>query len=214
VSGIALVDFGAGNLLSVSRAFKHLGVPIDRATSPEAILKADRLILPGVGAFGACMANLRIGQLDEGVRAFAATGRPLLGICVGLQMLFDESTEFGRHAGLGLIAGQVDRLPSTTVDGGRCKVPEIGWNALRPASSQSWSRTILADVPVATSFYFVHSFAGRSLDAQHTLAVYDFGGHPVMAAAGRDNLVGVQFHPEKSGPAGLRLLSSFLNWRP
>ncbi|MBI4969578.1 MAG: imidazole glycerol phosphate synthase subunit HisH [Rhodospirillales bacterium] len=211
---VALTDFGSGNLLSVQRAFGHLGVPTDLAATGEAIMAAERLVLPGVGAFGACMAELKRRGLDRAVREFAASGRPLLGICVGLQMLFDESSEFGIHAGLGLIGGRVDRLPPTRADGLRHKIPQIGWNAIRPAPDADWSRTILANVSIGTCYYFVHSFAGRPREARHALANTDFNGHPVLAAVARDNLIGVQFHPEKSGPAGLRLLSAFLNWRP
>jgi glutamine amidotransferase len=207
---VAVVNFGAGNLLSICRALRHLGAFVELADTPEAVAAADRLVLPGVGAFGACMTNLRQGGLDLAVKDFAATGRPFLGICVGLQMLFDESEEFGVHAGLGLIPGRVTRIPAEGIGGVPHKIPHIGWNTLRQPAGAVWERTPLAFTSEGTSVYFVHSFSGHPADERHALAFSDYNGVPILAAARRDNMTGVQFHPEKSGQAGLNILSAYL----
>lgn len=207
---VTLVDFGAGNLLSVHRAFSHLGAAVVLAATPEGIVGAERLVLPGVGAFGACMDNLRRNGFDQAVKMFVASGRPFLGICVGLQMLFDESEEFGLHAGLGLIPGRVTRIPGLGADGRPHKIPHIGWNRISPAGETKWAATPLANTQAGTSVYFVHSFAGQPRDPRHALAQCDYDGVAILAAARKDNMTGFQFHPEKSGPAGLAILSAFL----
>ena len=205
---VSVVDFGAGNLLSVCRALDHCGASVVPVSTPEMILSAERLVLPGVGAFGACMTNLRQRGLDGPITAFAATGRPFLGICVGMQMLFDESDEFGRHAGLGLIPGRVEPIPATGADGRPHRIPHIGWNALRPAGD--WAETPLSGLAEGDAVYFIHSFAGCATDPSHRLAECDYDGVPLLAAVRRDNLTGCQFHPEKSGEAGLSVLGQFL----
>ncbi|MFA6019486.1 MAG: imidazole glycerol phosphate synthase subunit HisH [Rhodospirillales bacterium] len=210
MSRIAIVDYGAGNLLSVERAFRHLDANPVLASTPDAIAKAGRLVLPGVGAFGSCMASLNSCGLTDSVKEFAASGRPLLGICVGLQMLFDESEEFGLHAGLGIIPGRVTRIPSLGADGRPHKVPHIGWNAVTPAADAAWHGTPLSGIQVGISMYFVHSYVGEPTHRRHRLAECDYDGMPLLAVAKMDNVVGCQFHPEKSGEAGLTLLAAFL----
>jgi glutamine amidotransferase len=210
MSQVTVVDFGAGNLLSVCRALRHIGADVALADRPEAVSEAERLVLPGVGAFGACMAGLKRHGLDEAVKAFAATGRPFLGICVGLQMLFDESEEFGSHAGLGLIPGRVLRIPAQGSAGQAHKVPHIGWAALLPASKAAWQGTPLARTPPGASAYFVHSYAGHPAISAHRLAECDYDGLALLAAARKDNITGCQFHPEKSGPLGLGILQDFI----
>lgn len=207
---LTIVDFGAGNLLSVARAFKHLGADIELAASSDSIMTAERLVLPGVGAFGACMDGLESRGLSGPVKEFARTGRPFLGICVGLQMLFDESEEFGSHAGLGLIPGRVLRIPAHGTDGAPHKVPHIGWAALKAPPKMSWKGTPLAALPEGTSAYFVHSFAACPANSEHLLAICDYDGLSLTAAVRKDNVTGCQFHPEKSGEAGLALLAKFL----
>ncbi|MBF0353781.1 MAG: imidazole glycerol phosphate synthase subunit HisH [Alphaproteobacteria bacterium] len=207
---VSIVDFGAGNLLSVLRAFKHLDAVIDLASTPEAVERSDRLVLPGVGAFGACIEGLEERGLVEPVKSFAATGRPFLGICVGMQMLFEQSEEFGNHAGLGLIPGRVERIPPTGAGGRPHKVPHIGWNALHKPPGADWQGTPLEPLPEMTSVYFVHSFAARPANPSHRLAECDYNGVALLAATQRDNICGCQFHPEKSGAAGLSLLARFL----
>lgn len=211
---VTIVDFGAGNLLSVMRAFRHLGAKVELASDAGALLAAERLVLPGVGAFGACMDGLRSRGLIPAVRDFAICGRPFLGICVGLQMLFEESEEFGRHEGLGLISGQVRRIPACGADGAPHKVPHIGWNALCKPGGTAWAKTPLSPLAEGVSVYFVHSFAAVPSDPRHLLAVCDYDGVPLTAAVRKDNVTGCQFHPEKSGQAGLSILKAFLESPP
>ncbi|TAN46821.1 MAG: imidazole glycerol phosphate synthase subunit HisH [Rhodospirillales bacterium] len=211
MSPVTIADFGAGNLLSVARAFRHLGADIVFASTPAEVAKAERLVLPGVGAFGACMDGLRARDLTGAILDFAATGRPFLGICVGLQMLFTESEEFGRHEGLGLIPGKVARIPTHGADGRPHKVPHIGWNALlKPEEGTAWSGTPLGDLKPGASVYFVHSFAAVPENRTHRLADCDYNGIRLLAAAQKDNITGCQFHPEKSGAVGLSILKRFL----
>lgn len=208
---IVVVDFGAGNLLSVCRAFHHLGVEVTLATTPEAVLAADRLVLPGVGAFGACMSNLRASGLDAPVKAFAASGKPFLGICVGMQMLFDASEEFGENPGLGLVPGRVVPVPPVGTDGRPHRIPHVGWNRIQPPEGRAWAGTPLAAVRPGEAVYFVHSFMGVPVDPADALAFADYDGVPLLAAVRRGNLTGCQFHPEKSGLIGLAILGGFLD---
>jgi glutamine amidotransferase len=204
---VTVVDYGVGNLFSIARSIEKAGGEARLSTDPEEVLKAERLLLPGVGAFGACAAQLASAGMAEPVKAFAATGRPFLGICVGMQLLFDKSLEFGEHAGLGLIPGTVEAIPSD----GR-KVPHIGWNALRLGPARGgWEGSIFETLrPGEASAYFVHSFAGRAAEPADVLSIVDYKGVDVCAAVQRDNVCGVQFHPEKSGPVGLTLLEAYL----
>ena len=206
---VTVLDYGIGNLLNVVRAFEHCGAAVTvLREAPAALPAIDRLVLPGVGAFGDGMAELRRRGLDDLVRRFAATGRPFLGICVGLQMMFDASDEMGEHAGVGLLRGRVMAVPPTGVDGRSHRVPHIGWRALEPAAE--WKGTVLADMQPRERVYFVHSFAAQPLDPGMRLADVDYDGVRICAAVHRDNLYGCQFHPERSAEAGLKVLKRFL----
>ena len=206
---VSVIDYGVGNLYSVCRALEHCGATVALVSTAAEVLAADRLLLPGVGAFADGMSGLQARELVEPIRRFAGTGKPLLGICLGMQMLASVSEEFGRHEGLGLIPGRVVPVPETTVAGLRQKIPHIGWSSLRPPAGRRWSGSILGDTPEGTDTYLVHSFHFVPDQASDVLAVCDYGGHPVTAAVQRANISGVQFHPEKSAAAGLRLLSRF-----
>lgn len=208
---VHIVDYGVGNIHSVVRAFEKAGGEAVLTHDPEAILRADRLVLPGVGAFGACVEMLNASQLVEPVKAFARSGRPFFGICVGMQLLFDFSEEFGRHPGLGLIPGHVAPIPTSDASGAR-KVPHIGWSPLLVAGGRSdWSNTILeGQVAGESSAYFVHSFACEPDDDAHRLADVDYLGFPICAAVQSENVIGAQFHPEKSGIVGLSIIQTFL----
>ncbi len=208
---VHVVDYGAGNLFSVARALERVGGFAKMVTSPEEILSADRLILPGVGAFEPCMRHLRDAGLAEPIIEFAKSGRPFLGICVGMQMLFDYSMEFGQHQGLGLIAGLVSEIPTNDSADSR-KVPHIGWAALQlPQSRNSWARTVLAGLqPGHSSAYFVHSYSCVPDDPTHWLAEVDYAGFNICAAVQKENIFGFQCHPEKSSAAGLKILHNFL----
>lgn len=206
---VTVIDYGIGNLLNVVRALEHVGAAvrrIDRASAAD--LDADRLVLPGVGAFGDGIAELRTRGFDDLVRRFADTGRPFLGICVGLQMMFEASEEMGEHRGLALLRGRVRAVPARAVDGAPQRIPHIGWRPLQPAAP--WSGTILEDVAAGERAYFVHSFSAEPLDGGVRLADVDYGGHALCAAVRHGNLYGCQFHPERSGHAGLSMLQRFM----
>jgi glutamine amidotransferase len=212
-AAVSIVDYDVGNLLSVWRAVERCGAVPNLVTEAEGILGADRLILPGVGAFGDCVAALRERRLVEPLLAFAASGKPMLGICVGMQMMLESSGEFGRHAGLGIIPGTVEAIPRTNAAGARHKVPHIGWSDLEPprgANDDRWAGSVLADVPPGSPAYFVHSYTAVPADPGHRLADAYYNGCLVAAAVRRDNVTGTQFHPEKSGHVGLRIISAFL----
>ena len=208
---VAVIDYGVGNLLSVRRGFEHCGAIVTVTSDPAQLRAARRVVLPGVGAFANGMAELRKRRLDELVLEIAAAGRPLLGICLGMQMLFDESEEFGLTPGLRLIAGRVLPVPAVAANGARQKIPHIGWNALLPAGGKvDWAGTLLRDVEPGAAAYFVHSFMASPSDARHRLADCLYGGIPISAVVARENVLGCQFHPEKSGEVGLTVLRQFV----
>jgi glutamine amidotransferase len=212
---VIVVDYGIGNVFSVCHALRHAGAEPTLSADVEVIRQADRLILPGVGAFGRAMDELQARALVDPILDFIRRGRPFLGLCVGMQMLMDRSEELGPHQGLGLLAGTVERIPARTVDGESLRVPHIGWTELLqsvPSESRPWARSILADTsPGRTAFYFVHSFAVHLTDPAAALAQVDYGGWPITAAVQHENIQGVQFHPERSGLAGQKLLRRFMS---
>ena len=177
---------------------------------PQRVAKAERLVLPGVGAFGKAMQALKDRDLVDAVQQFVETERPFLGICVGMQVMLDYSEEFGRHDGFGLIPGTVSAIPDTGTDGLPHPVPHIGWNNLEP-SARGWDGTPFDVIEPGTAVYFVHSFAARPDAEENALATCDYNGRQITAAVIRDNMIGCQFHPEKSGPAGLAILRNFLS---
>jgi glutamine amidotransferase len=207
-----VIDYGIVNLKNILRSFEYIGVPIDSAVDPDQVLKADRIILPGVGAFASGMNELRTRGMDEAVKCIANAGRPVLGICLGMQMLLDSSIEYGQHQGLGLIPGSVLPIPTNSVGMGRRKIPHIGWNALRyPSHASSWKNSCLNRAPEGSFFYFVHSFMVVPEKSSHILAQCIYEGLSVTAAIKKDNITGLQFHPERSGPIGLEILHEFMD---
>ncbi len=207
---VTVVDYGAGNILSVTRALAHVGAVATVTDDPAAVSAAERILLPGVGAFGKAMDELTKRRLIEPLRAYAASGRPFLGICLGMQLMLEESEEFGKQEGLGLIAGKVLPIPAVTATGERHKIPHIGWNPLLPPTPGRWVGTIFSDLKIGTSMYFVHSFAAQPDQEADRLADVDYNGQRVSAAIQRGNLTGIQCHPEKSGPEGLSVLRNFV----
>lgn len=199
---VAIVDYGVGNLFSLQSSFQAIGAPSVVTSDPEVLLSADRVVLPGVGAFGDAADRLRQSGLDATVKAVAAQGTPLLGICLGMQLLFEKSYEYGEHQGLGFVQGEVCPLEPDLKDPA-LKVPQIGWNALH----------ILRDDPLfqyiqeGEYVYYVHSYYGRHCTAS-TLAVSDYS-IPVTGVVRAGKVYGTQFHPEKSGDTGLRILKAF-----
>ena len=195
---IAIVDYGMGNLRSVQKAFEHLGAKAAIVHLPEEIDHADRVVLPGVGAFGDAMDNLKVAGLIAPIVKAIAEGRPFLGICLGLQLMFAESEEMGQHRGLGILPGRVRRFPNGQ------RVPQIGWNEVRIRRETA----LLDGVPDGSYFYFVHSFFVASDRDADVIGTTDYGiDYASIAGGGR--AFGVQFHPEKSQDAGLKILKNF-----
>ena len=201
---LAIVDYGVGNLFSLTCSLKSIGAEVAVTGDEEVLARADRIILPGVGAFGDAADALRDSGLDSVVLREARAGKPLLGICLGMQLLFDYSTEYGRHEGLGLIPGSVQPIRPVIPEG--YKVPHIGWNALRFPKGKPVS-PLFRYIQEGDCVYFVHSFYGTDC-AEHTIATAEYGPE-LTAAVARDNVYGVQFHPEKSGQVGLNILKAF-----
>lgn len=211
---VVIIDYGSGNLRSAEKSFERaareaaLGFDIKVSARPEDVLKADRVVLPGVGAFGDCAAGLNAieGMREALEEAVHQQGKPFLGICVGMQLLADRGIEHGRHDGLGWIGGEVCEI---TPDDSSLKIPHMGWNTL---TFDENIHPLVADMPKA-DVYFVHSYHFVTTDPAHRLATVGYGGE-VTAIVGRDNIVGTQFHPEKSQHAGLKVITNFLKWKP
>jgi glutamine amidotransferase len=198
---IALIDYGISNLRSVQKAFEHLDTEVTLVDTPDRLFQADRLILPGVGAFPAGMKGLQERGLIEPIKQAAREGKPLIGICLGMQLLFASSDEMGETQGLGLLPGKVTRII-----GSGLKVPHMGWNQLDVMRDHS----LVQDLTSGSYAYFVHSYAIYPEDQSIVLATTDYGG-PFASIVGRGNICGLQFHPEKSQVVGLKLLRNFLS---
>ncbi len=205
---LVIVDYGVGNLRNVYKAVEAAGGQPRVVNRPEALSGAAAVVLPGVGAFGDAAANLRAAGFEEPLRDAVAAGKPLLGICVGMQLLFDESEEMGRHAGLGLIPGRVLRFAGEMIgaDSKPLKVPAIGWNQLHHDGSDP----LLQGIDDGAYAYFVHSYYCRPDDLRHMLASTDYGIR-YCSVVRRENLWGIQCHPEKSQQVGLKILRNFVD---
>ncbi len=199
---IIMIDYGAGNIRSVQKAFEYLGAKVILTEEPERVMGARKLVLPGVGAFGAGISNLRAKKLDSAVVNAAIQGTPLLGICLGMQFLFEKSDEMGLHEGLGLLSGHVTRFD--LVDKG-LKVPHMGWNQIEFKQSHP----LFTGLPNGSHAYFVHSYYCVAGDEHDVIAETNFG-HPFVSCVARDNIFGIQFHPEKSQRYGLQILQNFV----
>ena len=210
--GIAVIDHGRGNLFSIARALDHIGASYRVTADPAAVAAAEALILPGVGAFRDAMAALTRAGLTEPITRAAEAGTPLLGICLGMQLLFDRSTEFGESDGLGLIPGRVERLPEG--DGGReeTRIPNVGWRRLEVNGVPGRYDPLTAAIAPGAMFYFVHSYVPAPEDPADVLATIPVNGRDAAVMVRRGNVAGCQFHPEKSAAAGLTLLKGFLDW--
>jgi glutamine amidotransferase len=207
---VALVDYGAGNLRSVGKALERSGLVVDVTSDPAALRRADGVVLPGVGAFADARASLSAKGLDEAVLAGLDAGRPYLGLCLGLQLLFDEADEHGLTPGFGRLAGRVERFSDRAPDGKRLLIPHIGWNEVR------WVREgarhpMLAALPPSDHYYFVHSYRAVPVDAGDVVGWTEYGGD-FAAAVAKERIFAVQFHPEKSQAAGKRILDAFAQW--
>ena len=202
---IAIIDYGMGNLRSVQKGFEKVGFDAVVTADPKVVLEAERVVLPGVGAFPDCMRNLEQGGFVEPLLKVIQGGRPFLGICLGLQLLFTESEEFGVHKGLDVIPGRVIRFPEGMEENGEeLKVPHMGWNQLAIHSRPP----VFAGIDEGTNVYFVHSYYVKPAD-QAVVAATTGYGIEFCAAIWKDNIVATQFHPEKSQEKGLRILKNF-----
>ncbi len=208
---VTIIDYGMGNLLSVAKALEHCGAEVRVSDRYDHIRDAELLILPGVGAFANAMQELKKQHLDLAIKEFALTERPFLGICLGMQMMFEWSEEFGLHQGTGLLPGTVKAIEQTDVNGKPHKIPHIGWAAIvPPAAHILWQDSILKNTAEKAEFYFVHSFTAVPAVAEHRLADTSYNGRLISAAVKSGNLYGCQFHPEKSGKEGLKIIDCFL----
>jgi len=208
---IGLINYGMGNLHSVAKALEKAGGKVELVSDAASLKHFDRIVLPGVGAFRDCTSALKDSGMDIALKESLASGTPFLGICLGMQVLMDVSYEFGRYAGLGLIPGAVKHFPSDHPERG-FKIPHMGWNDVI-LSSQKEAHPVLATL-AGQQVYYVHSYCCMPSNSNHLLAACSYGEHPFAAAIGADNIVAVQFHPEKSQRAGLAMLEAFLQWKP
>lgn len=209
---VSIIDYGMGNILSVKRGFEHCGAEVVYVTDPNKIKNADYLILPGVGAFRDAMNELNKLELVDAILKFAKKGNPFLGICLGMQMMMNASEEFGYSMGLGLIPGNVVKIENTTTEGEFQKVPHVGWNEICIPERQDmtvWDNTIINGIREHETMYFVHSYTAKPQEAFRLADSY-YGGRRIAAVVKNDHLYGCQFHPEKSGIAGLKIIKNFL----
>lgn len=206
---VHVVDYGLGNLFSVARALERVGAEPHITSSYKELSAADRVVLPGVGAFRNGMEGLNSAGLDDSVREFALTERPLLGICLGMQMLASRSYEYGETAGLGILSGEVKPIPAFDDVGMQYKVPFIGWAELEPARVEGFYGSLLAGMHQKDAVYLVHSYQLIPTNSENILCTYRYGAHKITGAVSHNNVTGLQFHPEKSGQVGLEILNRF-----
>ena len=207
---VTIIDYGVGNLLSVQRGLEHCGARVILTADPQKILSANRVVLPGVGAFASAMDTLKEMGLVEILKELAQRKTPLLGICLGMQLLLEGSDEFGLTSGLGLIPGRVEAIPDRTLSGEIQKIPHIGWSAIQPSNEKKeWEHYLLQDNEPGEAAYFVHSFMAVPKYPEHRIADCFYGDHRIAAIIALDKIMGCQFHPEKSGEVGLKILRRF-----
>ncbi len=208
MKNIIVIDYGCSNILSLIRAIKFLGYKVETTKDKKKILSASHVILPGVGAFGSAMQQLKKLNLQEAIIEYANSNKPLFGICLGMQILLTKSYEFGSHKGLGLIEGEVVKISNN--ENKNIKIPHIGWNEVYPNNNEKiWKNKILKNLPMGKNFYFVHSYICQTKQPDNTIAVCDYSNHTIPAFIASKNIFGCQFHPEKSGENGIKILKSF-----
>jgi glutamine amidotransferase len=205
---IVIVDYGLGNLFSIEQACKYLGYTTKLSSDPSTIMDASNLILPGVGSFEVAMNKLRQYELIEILKKFANTGKPMMGVCLGMQLLFEESSEFGIHKGLGLIRGKVNRFPKN-IKNNKIRIPHIGWNKIY-RNDIDWKKTPLELIYDESLMYFVHSYYVLPDLNENILTTSIYSGFKFCSSVKKDNIFGFQFHPEKSGKDGLMIYDNFL----
>jgi len=205
-----IVDYGLGNLFSIRNALEHLGGVAEFSSDPDVVRNAERIVLPGVGAFGEGMRELKKRDLVPAISDFVATGRPLIGICLGMQLLMSESEELGLHQGLGLVGGRVVQFESPQDHDDRYKIPHIGWNRMERVADHEYG-DVLQNLPNDFFMYFVHSYYVTLDQTSDCLTETDYGRNRFCSSLQHDNVIGFQGHPERSGEAGLAVLTSFLS---
>lgn len=205
-SKIAIVDYGVGNLRSLIRAFEHFGVDVAITEEVDKISSADALVLPGDGAFAAGMEGLKVRGLTRAVLNFAKESKPLLGVCLGAQILMSAGYEFGKYGGLDLISGKVVKINKNI----GAKIPQIGWNNIYPSPKKEWGATILEGVKPQSNLYFIHSYILVPKDTNAALAMTKYGSNEFCSVIGKGQIWGCQFHPEKSGQVGLKIIGNFI----
>ena len=210
VEKVAVIDYGIGNVFSVKRALERVGVEVVLTGEAKEILSASKVILPGVGAFGRAAAKLRDAGLDRVIYDYIDTGKPFLGICVGMQLLMETGEEFGSYRGLGIIPGVVRRIVAHDSGGIQCRIPLIGWTSIREARPGAWKGTPFFGDGMKNTYYFVHSYQAEPVDPIHCIATHTLGDTEIVAAVRRENVYGVQFHPERSAEAGNLFLRDFI----
>lgn len=203
---ISIVDYGVGNLRSLIRGLEYFDVDVEITEDSDKIFKSSAIVLPGDGAFAAGMKGLRVRNLTDAVKDFAKSGRPILGICLGAQILLSEGFEFGYNKGLDLIPGKVVKFPRDLGE----KVPHIGWNELKIQRGKSWAKTILEKVKPKSNVYFIHSYVMVPKKSSYEVAMSKYGKSEFASVIGRGNIWGCQFHPEKSGDVGLLIIRNFI----
>jgi glutamine amidotransferase len=207
---VAIIDYEAGNLFSVQHACETVGLDWRITNNPDEVKNADALILPGVGAFGDAMNNLKMLGLIQPLKDFAASGKPFLGICLGMQLLFSESEEFGNVKGLNILEGRVTKFPEINENGKRVKIPHIGWNRIyNPPKGEGWSNTALEHIADGEFMYFIHSFYVCPCSKDQILSLTDYEGIEYCSAVKKDNIFATQFHPEKSAEEGMKI---YFHW--
>lgn len=209
---VAIVDYGLGNLFSINQVCEHLGMESVITADVKILADADALILPGVGAFADAMKNLQDNNLVDPLLEFVKSGRPFLGICLGMQLLFSESEEFGTHKGLDIIKGKVVRFPPVDEDGALNKVPQIQWNQIYKNTDEIWANSPLRDIEDGTYMQFVHSYYTIPEDKNNVLSFTNYGGVTYASSIVQGNLTGFQFHPEKSSKQGLKIYETWSNY--
>lgn len=209
---VVVVDSGMGNVFSICNALQHCGAEVTLSASAADILSAQRIVLPGVGSFREGMKALKGPGLDEMILEFSHKERPILGICLGMQVLLEIGEEFGEWPGLNLIPGRVVKIPDRDSEGSKHKIPQIGWNQIYPPSQAKdrWEKSILSHTAPQSMVYFVHSYHAVPANTDHILALCNYHGLEITAAVKKDNIFGCQFHPEKSGKTGLGTFKKFM----
>ena len=204
---ITIIDYGCGNILNLARAIKFIGYEVDITHDKNKIINSSYVILPGVGAFGNAMKQIEKYNLHNTILEYAKSNKPLLGICLGMQILLTVSYEFGVHKGLGLIEGKVIKISNEKNK--EIKIPHMGWNEIYPNNKKEWKNKILKNSSIGKSFYFVHSFVCITKDYDSTIAVCNYSDISIPAVVATGNVFGCQFHPEKSADNGLAVLKNF-----